>query len=87
MKYIFLTLSLILGAKALSADVGDVYYCTAEKVMGYDPTATKVLNYSSSIKFKFRWETDRIVFDNDFIIGNYTMDYVSKVTDDMYSAG
>ena len=86
MKYIFLTLSLILGAKALSADVGDVYYCTAEKVMGYDPTATKVLNYSSNMKFKFRWEADRIVFDDDFIIGNYTMDYVSKVTDSMFSA-
>ena len=38
MKHLILTISLILGATAVSADVGDVYYCTAEKVMGYDPT-------------------------------------------------
>ena len=38
MKHLILTISLILGATAVSADVGDVYYCTTEKVMGYDPT-------------------------------------------------
>ena len=52
MKHLILTISLIFGATAVSADVGDVDYCTAEKVMGYDPTATKVLNYSSSIMQK-----------------------------------
>ncbi len=86
MKKLLAILSIVLFANQASADVGDVYYCTADKVLGYDTKAKQVINYSNNMKFKFRWEKDKIVFDDDFIIRNYSMSYVSKVMDDMFSA-
>lgn len=71
------------------AGVGDVYYCVPDNLIVYNQN-TKKASLEQTSKFKFKWikkyDEDYLEFDDNFIIGNYSLSNISVGGDEKFSA-
>ena len=82
---IFLTL-----ATHIYSGVGDVYYCTSDTVIYYEPKKKQSFIYPKTVKFNFKWtkkfDHEYIEFGDSFTIGNFKMDKVEAFGDNYFKA-